>query len=243
MAYDSGLFTVAVQHFRKALNLIESKGLPEELKSRTLVDLAKALGSIGQFDEGERLLREALILDQNERASGVELIEDYHQLSLLYWRANKQDLSRQAVEKAWQILDNLDDEEVPDELIAKLLKHRSVLAGLAGDYSACEKLINEALDFIADSHELGKFSTIYGDSLMVKIMMLVEVNRFEEAKELYPEAIKVLDVSRGETHVKTLEFIEALSHLTHEKGLEKAASYLDSEADRVKAMLKKRESY
>lgn len=242
MAYDSGIFGQAVHHFRRALSLIEQKGLPEELLSRNLVDLAKALGSMGQFEEGERLLNEALSLDIRDHATDVELIEDYHQLSLLYWRAHKPELSVQAVKKAWELLQK-DPEEVPDVLRAKLLKHRAVLASLQGKYDECEKLINEALDFIAGSEELGRFSVIYGDSLMVKLLMLIEKDRFTEAREIFPEAIKVLDVSRGEQHIKTLEFIESLLHLAREKGLDDDANRLEIEVNRVKAMLKKKEIF
>lgn len=242
MAYESGFYTQAAQHFRKALSLIEEKGLPQELESRTLVDLAKALGSIGQFEEGERLLQRALDLDQKDNASNVELIEDYHQLSLLYWRAQKEDAACAAVDKAWYLLEK-DPDGVPDELTAKLLKHRAVLAGLRSNYEDCEKLINQAIAFITQSPELGKFSAIYGDSLMVKLMMLTELDRYDEAKELYADAIKALDVSRGETHVKTVAFFESLAHLAREKGLETEADFLESELNRVKAMLKKRVLY
>lgn len=242
MAYDSGLFTLAVQHFRKALSLIEERSLPSDLTSRTLVDLAKALGSAGQFEEGERLLKEAISSDEHNNVSLVEVIEDYHQLSLLYWRANRQELANEMVSKAWQMLKQ-HPKDVPDELTAKLLKHRAVLAGLADNFQKAEKLINEALEFIAGSPVLGKFSSIYGDSLAVKIMILIEVNRVEEAKELFAEALKVLDVTRGETHIKTLQMIEALNHLAHEKGMKEEEVLLQQELDRIKAMQKKKAAY
>lgn len=242
MAYESGFFTQAAQHFRKALAIIDEKGLPSELLSKTLVDLAKALGSVGQFDEGERLLTQALRLDTQDNATDVELIEDYHQLSLLYWRAHKQEPAVAAINKAWSMFEENPD-NVPDELRAKLLKHRAVLSGLSGDYANCERLINQAIDFIRSSLDLGKFCSIYGDSLMVKLMLLIELDRFDEARELYPEALKVLEVSRGETHVKTLAFIDALAHLAQEKGLNEESEFLHSEAKRVRLMLKKKEIY
>lgn len=242
MAYQSGFFPQAVHHFRKALDFIEEKGLPQDLLSRSLVDLAKALGSMRQFEEGETLLKRALSLDLQNRVSEVELIEDYHQLSLLYWRANRQELATEAVQKAWQIL-NEHAKGVPDELRAKLLKHRAVLAGLAGDLRSSEKLINEALEFIGGSPELGRFSTIYGDSLMVKLILLIEKDHFEEALEILPEALRVLDVTRGEQHIKNLEFIDSILHLAKEKGRDKDLCKLQAEADRIKAMQKKKELF
>jgi tetratricopeptide (TPR) repeat protein len=244
MAYQSGFFPQAVHHFRKALDLINEKGLPQELLSRTLVGLAKALGSMGQFEEGERLMNQALSLDLSDQVTDVELIEDYHQLSLLYWRAHRQELANDALKKAWQLLqDHSNPEEVPDELTAKLMKHRAVLAALNGDNQKSEKLIDEALDFISGSPDLGKFSTIYGDSLMVKLTLLLEKEHFEEAQELLPEALKVLDVTRGEQHIKTLELVESILHMVKEKGREKDFAKLQIEADRIKAMLKKKELF
>lgn len=242
MAYQSGLYTLAAQHFRRALQLVEENKFPDAVRSRTLVDLAKTLGCCGNFDEGERLLSQAISLDQSGHASVVELIEDYHQLSLLLWREHKTDPSDQACQQAWELL-QANAKEVPDELTAKLLKHRAVLAGAKGAYGEAEKLINKAIDFIAASQELDRFAPIYGDSLMIKLMILTEQDRFDEARDIYTEAIKVLEVSRGDTHVKTLEFLEALLGLANEKGLDKAASYLDSELKRAKSILKMKEVY
>ncbi|MBX9689968.1 MAG: hypothetical protein K2X27_24875 [Candidatus Obscuribacterales bacterium] len=239
MSYDLGLYPQAVHHFRTALSLFEAKHIPQELLSRNLVDLAKALGSMGHFDEGEELLNKAIRLDTEDCVSSAEIIEDYHQLSLLFWRANKQGAAEDAIAQAMKLMSE-SKESIPDELIAKLKKHKAVLSVLNKDYRNAEKLIDDAILFIASSPVMGKFSPLYGDCLMVKLMMYMETERFEEALALYPEALKILDVSRGETHVKTIAFIEAIEHLSEEKGLHEEAATLKKELARLKEMSRKK---
>jgi len=243
MAYDAGLFRQASQHFRKALELAESENLPEELVSLTLLKLAKTLGSIGAFDEGESLLRRALHMAEQLSTADpdfvTELIEDYHQLSLLYWRAGKAEEAKKPLEQAFDLLK--EQPLVPDELIAKMLKHKAVLCDVSGDYRQCEILINEAIAFIQNSHVLGKHSLIYGDCLMVKVMLLTELDRFDEATELYREGKQLLDVSRGNAHPKMQELFEALSELASRKGLPAAAGALKKQADDVKVNIKNRD--
>ncbi len=242
LAYDAGFFMKAASHFRTALKLVEDKDLPEELLCRSLVDLAKTLGSIGQFEEAEEMLSRALQLDQKDNASQVELIEDFHQLSLLYWRARKQESAMQALNRASELFSK-HEQEVPDELKAKLLKHKAVLLAEHGDYTQAKKIIDEAIDFIGSSHDLGKFSSIYGDSLVVNLTVLVELGRYEEARALYPDAIKVLDLSRGEMHVKTISMLEALVQLARSKGLDKDAHVIEKELKRIKEMIQKKAVY
>jgi len=245
MAYDSGLFRQASQHFQRALDLVEDRRLPDELLSLTLVNLAKTLGSIGRFDEGERMLQRALKLDEITSSSDaeylVELIEDYHQLSLLYWRAGKPQLAEQPLARAMALMSQTP--KIPDELTAKLMKHKAVLSELSGDYQLCEKLVNEAIEFIRSSSQLGKHAVIYGDCLMVKVMLLTELNRFDEAVEIYREAKQVLEITRGVAHPKMLELMENLAALAERKGLLPAAESMHRQAEKIKVLLKDREKF
>ncbi len=242
MAYEAGQFGQAAHHFRMALQLVKDQLLPDELLSQSLVNLAKTLGTMGSFDEAEKHLHAALGLDElNCKVDDeyvVELIEDYHQLSLLYWRENKPSLAMPLLDKAFELLKS--HPNVPDELKAKLLKHRVVLIELTGDYLNCEKLINEALEFIVRSEQLGRNALIYGDCLIVKIMLLTELDRYTEAIEIYPIANQILETSRGVAHPKDLEILEKLAELAKRKGLVKNAEALHEQAEKMKSQLKKR---
>jgi tetratricopeptide (TPR) repeat protein len=243
MAYEAGMFRQASQHFQRALELVEEKKLPDELLSKTLVNLAKTLGSLGHYPEAEKMLRRALRLDESistaDAEFAVELIEDYHQLSLLYWRAGKPDLAGEPLDKAFELLKY--NPEVPDELTAKLLKHRAVLLELAGDFKTCEKIVSEALNFIQSSSELGKHASIYGDCLMVKVMLLMELDRFQEATELFEEAKQILEISRGASHPKILQLIEALEEHACRKGMQAQAEALHRQAEEIKVLIRERQ--
>ncbi len=245
MSYEAGQFKQAAHHFQGALDLVEEKHLPDELLSQTLVNLAKTLGSIGRFDEGEKLLHRALQLDELTSNSDEEfvvvLIEDYHQLSLLYWRAGKPDLAGPPLHKAFELLHA--HPNIPDELTAKLMKHSAVLAELSGDYKLCEKLVNEAIEFISTSCQLGKHSIIYGDCLMVKVMLLTELDRYDEAIEIYREAKQILDITRGVAHPKMLELLKGLAELDSRKGLIPAAASLREQAEKIKRLLKEQDKF
>lgn len=246
MAYEAGMSRQAAQHFQRALELVDEKKLPDELLSQTLLNLAKSLGSLGRFDEAEHMLRRALQLDEQNSASDadffVELIEDYHQLSLLYWRSGKADLAGEPLKKAFELL--AQHPKVPDELTAKLLKHKAVLAEFSGDYKLCDKLINECLNFIRESHELGKDSALFGDCLMVKVMVLAELDKYDEAIELYQEAKQVLEFTRGLAHPRIAQMMEALAVLAQRKGLLSSAEELRREEAEVKELIsKQRNSY
>lgn len=246
MAYESGSYMQAVRHFRKALNLIDEAGLPDALLSPTLVNLAKTLGTINQFPEAEMLLERALKLDERESVMDddlkVALIEDFHQLSLLYWRAGKLRLSESALLQSLNIL-TISEISIPDELRAKLMKHRAVLTELAGDLKKSDREIDQAIQFIHDSPSLGKFSSIYGDCLMVKVMILVREDKYKDAVSLYHDASQVLACSRGDMHFKNLNLLEDLEKLALSKGLTRAAENLKKEAKHVKEILQKREQH
>lgn len=245
MAYQSGLYPQAARHFRAAMEMVQEKDLPEDLLSISMLNLAKTLGSIGEFAEAEELLKKTLSYDESEfavdRSMAVEVIEDFHQLSLLYWRASRLENAQQALQRAVDLQGKFAD--IPDELLAKLLKHQAVLAELKGDLPQSEKLINKAINFILDSKVLGKYSTIYGDSLLVKVILLTEQNRFDEALANYREGMHVMELAHGEMHPKIVEHLEVLGKLAAKKGFDDTAEHLLKKAAHMRAALKKKDMF
>ncbi len=245
MAYQSGLYPQAARHFRAAMEMVKEKDLPADLLSISMLNLAKTLGSIGEFAEAEELLKKTLSFDESEFAvdstMAVELIEDFHQLSLLYWRASRVENARQALQRALELLSKSKD--IPDELIAKLLKHQAVLAELSGDLQQCEKMVNKAIAFIAESKVLGKYSTIYGDCLFVKVVLLTEQNRFDEALENYREGMHVMELTHGEMHPKIVEHLEVLGKLAAKKGFADTADHLLKKAEHMRLQLRKKDAF
>lgn len=218
MAYDGGYYSQAARHFQLALNSAEDNNLALELKAQALVALAKATAALGNFNKAKDCLEKALAIDESDNISYVEEAEDYHQLSLLYWRSGKTDLAFELATKSWTLANA--DPNTPDELKAKLLKHFAVLSEQTGKLTDCENYLNLALEFIEDSPELGKFSAIYGDVLLVKVLLLAEQNRLEEAAELYPHASQIAQISRGITHPRVKEVLSLFGDFTNKVGHE-----------------------
>ncbi|HIA52090.1 MAG TPA: tetratricopeptide repeat protein [Candidatus Melainabacteria bacterium] len=207
MAYDAGYFTQAVRHFRLALELQESGELASALKARSLTGLAKSLAAIGKYAEAEPLILEALNIDKGSIDSIAERAEDYHQLSLLCWRSGRNAESLDFAQKAFELAKKA-GRDTSDELTAKLLKHLAVLAEQSGNISETERYLDQAIEFITCSSQLGKNSMIYGDVLLVKVFFLAEQRRYEEAAELYPQAMQIVSMTRGLEHPRVEEAIK-----------------------------------
>lgn len=212
MAYDLGYYTQAIRHFRLALESMESGELKHSLKARALTGLAKSLSAIGRFAEAEPMILEALSIDQDSTDAIADLAEDYHQLSLLCWRSGRDAESLDYARKSLE-LTNKAGHDAPDELKAKLLKHLAVLAEQSGNTAETERYLNKAIEFITCSQQLGKNSMIYGDVLLVKVLFLAELGRYEEAAELYPQAMQIVAMKRGPEHPRVEEAIKIFKEM------------------------------
>lgn len=231
MAYDAGLFNQAARHFREALNESEECGLPDAPRARSLVSLAKALSAVGQFEEAEHLLTQAITIDEADNTTLVDEAEDYHQLSLLYWRSGRPERALAIAQRAWNLLQRSKD--APDELKAKLLKHFAVLAEQAGKLDECERYLNEAIDFIERSSELNRHSSIYGDVLLVKVLLLAERGRIDEALELYPLAIQIVEINRGIKHPRVGEVLEIFDDFERSKSVDDILPHIRDDLERA----------
>jgi len=210
MAYETGAFAQAARNYQLALNMVEETMPNRQLESPALLGLAKSVAALGRFAEAEKLIRRALDIDSSIRDTAEEA-EDYHQLSLLYWRSGRNDQSLQLAQQSWELAKQ--DPDTPDELKAKLLKHFAVLSEQAGDLDACVKYLDKAVELIENSDELDKQSSIYGDVLLVKVLVLAEQNKLAEAVELYSHAINVVEMHRGISHPRVHEVLKLFQPL------------------------------
>jgi tetratricopeptide (TPR) repeat protein len=205
LAYDAGSFAQAAKHFQVALSMVENSCMPECFRGRALLGLAKCHAAMGDFSKAESLIEKVVVIDEADPGTTTDEAEDLHQLSLLYWRKGQLDLSFEFANRAYQIAVVAPD--CPDELIAKLLKHFAVLSEQMGLLDDCQRYLNQATEFIEDSSALGRQSSIYGDVLLVKVLLLVEQNHLDKALELYPHAIQVVEFNRGPKHPHVKEVL------------------------------------
>jgi len=205
MAYETGAFTQAARNFQLALTMVEETMPNSQLESPALLGLAKSIAALGRFTDAEKLIRRALEIDSSIRDIADEA-EDYHQLSLLYWRSGRNDLSLELAMQSWDLANQ--DSDSPDELKAKLLKHFAVLSEQAGKLDECDKYLTRAIELIESSPQLDKQSSIYGDVLLVKVLVLAEQNKLAEAAQLYAHAINLVEMKRGISHPRVHEVLE-----------------------------------
>lgn len=198
MDYDSGCYSQAARHFQSALDCIQKYSLDDSLRARTLLNLAKSVAALGNFEKAEQMMREVISIDESDTSSLLDDAEDYHQLSLLYWRKGQLAQSMQCAKKAMNLVERSQDS--PDDIVAKLLKHLAVLAQERGELKECEDYLNKAIEFIICSSMLGRQSSIYGDVLLVKVLLLAEQGDFAGAAELYPQAMQIIEINRGLAH-------------------------------------------
>lgn len=213
MAYETGYFSQALRHFQSAMDLAAEEGLADDLLAVALLGAAKSTAALGNFDAAKKFLEKAVRIHEADIETAIECAEDYHQLSLVYWRSGKVDLAFQTAQKSWEIANK--DKNTPDELKAKLLKHFAILSEQTGKFDECERYLNQALDFIEQSSQLGKYSSIYGDVLLVKVLLLGEQKRFDEAKELYPHALQIVESTRGIAHPRVKEVIQLFEEIAN----------------------------
>lgn len=222
MAYGAGYYAQAIRHFRLALDLVESNGLADKLKARSQTGLGKSLAALGRYAEAEPLILEALEIDEANPDALAGCAEDYHQLCLLCWRSGRDSESLNYALKAMELAKRA-GADAPDELKAKLLKHLAVLAEQSGHATQTEHYLNQAIDFITCSNQLGKNSMIYGDVLLVKVLFLAEQGRYEEAAELYPQAMQLVSMTRGLDHPRVEEAINIFKDLEQSSTMLNAA--------------------
>ncbi len=215
MSYEAGYFRQAAHHFRSALTWLDkTDGSDVESRSQALIGLAKSLAAVGDFDAAEELIGQAVILDRSGPCAGEA--EDYHQMSLLYWRSGRTEMAMRCAQRAMELAEA--DPATPDELIVKLLKHFAVLAEGNGALDECERNLNLALETIDQSTQLDKQSSIYGDILLVKVLMLCEQGRMSEASELYDQAITIVEMNRGISHPRVREVLDLFKFLSSGTG-------------------------
>lgn len=237
MAYDAGYYSQAARHFQLAANLAEEQHLPDELRARTFVNMAKTLSSQGRHDEAEKLIKRAMQIDASGTEQSVALIDDYCQLSVLYWHSGKTALAGDTIKEAERMLSKCED--APDELQAKLFNQLAIVAGHSGNLRDCERYLDKALEIVETSSDLGKDSLIYGQVLMVKVLLLAEQNRIDEAIESYPQALQVIETHRGAYHPKVADLFEVFADYTANKHLDDISARFHEQAEDIRKTAKK----
>lgn len=209
MAADSGSYLEGARHFRMALELAK-RNLEPSLKARALNGLARCSGGLGKNEEAEKFLHEAISIDQSEGPSNaIELAVDRLQLAALLREKGDQQQARQVAQTALDDLSNCDD--VPNELLVALMRQLAITQLETGHYQDCELEIEKALNVATAMHGVGRDSLPYAQLLMVKVLLLIDLKRIEDAEQLFHDAMQTIQIHRGPHHPRNAEFMQVLA--------------------------------
>jgi tetratricopeptide (TPR) repeat protein len=231
MAFDAGFYSQAARHFRMALALIREDSSSPELLSINLVCLAKALSCLGSYTEAEQLINEALQIDTASQDNLLQLARDYLELSSIYWKEHKAQLSEQYAYKTLELLSALNKKEKEKQVqsIARALKLLAIIKDEDNNYDEGLKLIDQALTLLEHSHQ-GTKSEAYGEALMVKVMLLIDKGEIEQVESMLDDAIQLIELHKGQFHPQLAKVMAMLAEHTKNTGRQDFASQLEKQA-------------
>ena len=231
MAYDAGYYSQAARHFCIALDYATEHNMPPSCMAINYVSLGKTMASMGNYKETEQYLIKALAIDESLDDHSVDVAADYSELGMLYFKMGRLDESAQCNEKCLQLISAF--KEPPAFLYGKVLKQMAILKSEAGDMDGALALVDRALETIEAAHD-GKNQLVYGEAMMVKCMLLVDMGRGEEARELYPQAMQIVEMNRGPFHPKVATMMDMFATMTSNAGHPKASEYLKEQAEHIR---------
>lgn len=231
MAYDAGYYSQAARHFRTALEFAQEHNMDQPYLSINYISLGKTLASMGNYKEAEKFLMKALIIDEALEDHNMEVASDYSELGMLYFKLGRLEESTQYNQKALDILNTL--KEPPAMLQAKILKLMAIIKSEAGELETAVSLIDKAIEKIEKVHG-GKDQLLYGEALMVKTMILVDLGKEDEAREIYPQALQLVEMNRGPFHPKVATMMDMFATMTSNAGRQKVSEYLKNKAQHIR---------
>lgn len=235
MAYSQGDYRQAHKQFTRALEMAQHKGLTGPFVVEPRVELAVCLSAQRQYDEAEKLLRQALVEAQSQAGPAMQA-DCYHELSVLLWRTGRDAESEQMNQSA---LDSLAHSQADlPELRANILKHRSVLLTARKQFREAGEYLDQAATVVLDSPEFGKESLLYAQVLITRALLCVEMKRFDDARDYYQRSINLIEMGWGAHHPKVADLYEIIAQ--HTKGLanSQVSEQFDEKARQLREWIK-----
>jgi len=241
MAYGAGDFNQCARNYSKTIELAEQEGLDGAIVSEAYTDLSVCQSARREFKEAETLLNKALAISQSDpHCDPILLARNYHELSVLYWRTEREDGSREMNDRALAALESASESasENAAELKVMILKHKAVLLADNQLYKEANKLLDTALDICLSSRDLGKNSLAYGQTLITKVLLCVDTKNFEEAKQLYSQAVQIVEMHWGVHHPKVADLYDIFANHAKAANKEEAAEFFHKKSQTLRDWIK-----
>ncbi|MCU0304259.1 MAG: serine/threonine-protein kinase [Thermoanaerobaculales bacterium] len=211
-----GMVTQATTHLRAALEATRVAHGPESVEvAQALHRLAMALAEQGDFEDAERLDREALAtLERVGLVRSAKAAQVTSSLaSILRWLGRDVEAER-LFRDAVTIQRGLGDAE--RESLAVTLNNLAVLLGDRGDWAAAEPLAREALDIVRSVHGGGHPEVAAAMDTLGAV--LEETGDLAGAEALYRDGLATRERLLGAEHPDTARSLYALANVQLARG-------------------------
>ncbi|NEP09753.1 MAG: tetratricopeptide repeat protein [Symploca sp. SIO2C1] len=217
---------LAIEYFRKAVNLQQKLGLEEDLAT-DLNNLAGLYKSQGRYDEAEPLYEQALEIDKRSLPKDhPSLATHLNNLANLYESQGRYDEAEPLYEQALEI----DKRSLPKDH-PSLATDLNNLAGLyksQGRYDEAEPLYEQALEI--DKRSLPKDHPSLATDLNNLAQLYKCQGRYAEAEPLYEQALEIDKRSLPKDHPSLATHLNNLANLYESQGRYNEAELLYEQA-------------
>jgi tetratricopeptide (TPR) repeat protein len=224
LLHGVGDYAVALERAREAVDVQRRADVDAVLRAEGLSTEAEMLRHLREYDEAERLFREALAI---QRKSG-----DKHVLYSLTNFANllrerkQYDEADRLYREAIELRRALSGDNHPSLVVA--LHNLASVQRMRGDYAQAEELYREALDI--ERSAFGDENPMEAFTLTSLALALAEQSEYEEAEGLLREALEILRNAHGNEDEIVARSLSELGLLNYYRGDYAEAERLHREA-------------
>ena len=190
-----GDYQAAEKTFRRAA--VRADGASETLRSRILSGLGQTMFNLEKYDEGERVLQQALTIDRRRgEAGGNDVARDLEAIGLNYFYAGEADKAQPLIVQALALRRHYEGNSSPS--VSDNLNTLGQIAYTRHDLPAAEGYFRG--NIAVDEKVLGPNHPDHATTLNNLARVLIEQRTFAEAARLLERAIAIAEREKGLAH-------------------------------------------
>lgn len=236
--FSQGEYQQSAKLFEQALNQ-EQKTPTQNLTrlANTMTKLAISLGSMDQYQRSEQLLQDSLALYSQigiaERESSgqqwqgstlIEYAETLNAYATVLRTKGQHVHAEQGFNQALSALQTLD---YADNEMAVSYNGLAGVQHVQGQFDLAIDNMQKGLDVLEEVH--GERHTYFTVALNNMVMMLTDLERFEQAQSLSKRSLKIQQSMLGDNHPNLTSTLRSLGILSHRQGnFTEAKTYLEN---------------
>lgn len=216
LAYRRGDYQSAMANYQSVRNQTERID-HQQLLSIVLIKTAVCLSALDRLAEAENLLHQAESIETSRHILDLdEVVSLHHELSILLFRLGRFDEGLDEEKKALEILRKGD--HIDDTLLVLVLKQLAVYMSREKQFSVAIGFLEDAMNVACNSPDIGKDSLLYGQLLITYALIKIDMNRLDEARDLYEKGLTLIQIGLGEDNPKVAGVYKLLAAHLQEAG-------------------------